>query len=86
MTAYMTEYKRMEQEIDNHRTILELSRELFFEYLIATDTLSFSELFREVFNKESVIKNFSKKIEKTKIIHPEDLPLAVSTYRSMMGG
>jgi len=76
----------MEQEIDNHRTILELSRELFFEYLIATDTLYFSELFREILNKESVTKNFSKKLEKTKIIHPDDLPLAISTYRSMMGG
>ncbi len=86
MTVYMTEYKKMEQEIDNHRTILELSRELFFEYLIATDTLYFSELFREILNKESVTKNFSKKLEKTKIIHPDDLPLAISTYRSMMGG
>lgn len=86
MTLHMTGYKQMEQEIDNHRTILELSRELFFEYIIATDTLSFSEMFREIFNKESVFKNFSKRLEKTKVIHPNDLPLAVNTYRSMMGG
>lgn len=87
VTSIMMQYKKMEQEIESHRTILELSRELFFEYIIATDTLSFSsELYREVFGKESTIKNFSNKIEKTKIIHPEDLPATVSTYKSMMNG
>lgn len=86
VTSHMTEYKQMEQEIECHRTILELSRELFFEYLIAADTLYFSELFREIFDKEATIKNFSRKLEKTKIIHPDDLPVVISTYKNMMGG
>jgi len=86
MTSHMTVFKKLEQETEYHRTILELSRELFFEYLIASDTLFFSELFREIFNKEAIIKNFSKRLEKTKIIYPDDLPLAISTYKSMMGG
>lgn len=86
VTAHMTEYMKMAQEIEYHRVILELSRELFFEYLIASDTLSFSEAFREIFNKEATIKNFSKKLEKTKIIHADDLPMVISTYKSMMGG
>lgn len=86
ISTHMIEHKKMEQEVENHRTILELSRELFFEYIIATDTLSFSELFREIFGKETTIKNFNKKLEKTKIIHPKDLPTAINTYKSMMNG
>lgn len=86
VSVHMMEYKKMEQEIENHRTILELSKELFFEYIIASDTLSFSELYREVFGKDATIKNFSKRIEKTKLIYPEDLPLVVNTYKSVMNG
>lgn len=86
MTTHMTVYKRLEQETEYHRIILELSRELFFEYIIASDTLFFSELFREIFNKEAVIKNFSKKLEKSKIIHPDDLPYAVNIFKSVMNG
>lgn len=86
ITDHMIEYKRTEQELEDHRTLLELSRELFFEYIIATDTLSFSELFREIFGKESKIKDFSKKLEKSKIIHPDDLPELVKTYKSVMYG
>jgi diguanylate cyclase (GGDEF)-like protein len=76
----------MEEELDYHRTILELSKELFFEYVIATDTLSFSEIFREVFGKDSQMKEFSKRLEKTKLIHPTDLPEVIKIYKSMMSG
>lgn len=86
ISEHMTEFKKMEQELDYHRTILELSKELFFEYDIASDTLTFKELFREVFGKESEINNFSKRLEKTKLVHPEDLPGVIRIYRSMMGG
>ena len=83
---HMADYKKMEQELDYHRTILELSKELFFEYNIASDTLIFKELFREVFGKDSETTNFSQRLEKTKIIHPSDLPVVIKIYRSMMGG
>lgn len=86
VSEHMSDYRKLEQELDYHRTILELSRELFFEYVIATDTLSFSELFREVFGKESVIKEFNKRLEKTKLVHSDDLPGLVNTYKSMMNG
>ena len=86
ISEYMISYRRMEQELDYHRTILELSKELFFKYDIASDTLTFKELFREVFGKEPEIKNLSKKLEKTKIIHPADLPGVVKIYKNMMGG
>ena len=86
ISDYMNEFRKMEQEIDYHRTILELSKELFFEYIIATDTLSFNLLFREVFDKETEIRGFSKRLEKTKLIHPADLPAVIKTYKSMMRG
>jgi diguanylate cyclase (GGDEF)-like protein len=86
ITDHMRDYKKMEQELDYHRTILELSKELFYEYNIASDTLTFKELFREVFGKESEIKNFSQRLEKTKIIHPDDLPDVIKIYRNIMGG
>ncbi len=86
MTEHMMEYRKTTQELDYHQTILELSKELFFEYVIATDTLIFSELFREVFGKESEIKEFGKKLEKTKMIHPADLKEVINIYKSMMSG
>jgi len=86
MSDHMAAFRRIEQELDYHRTIMELSRELFFEYLIAADTLTFTELFREVLGKESQIKDFSKRLEKTKVIHPEDLPGVLKVYKSIMGG
>lgn len=86
ISEHMNLFRKLEQELDYHRTILELSKELFFEYVIASDTLIFSELFREVFGKESEIKEFSKRLEKTKLIHQEDLPGVMKIYKSMMSG
>lgn len=86
ITGHMANYRKMEQELDYHRTILELSKELFFEYEIATDTLTFKELFREVFGKESEMKGFSKRLEKTTLIHSADLPKVIKLYKSMMNG
>lgn len=86
VSDHMMNYRKMEQELDYHRTILELSRELFFTYVIATDTLSFSELFREIFGKESEMRKFSNKLEKTKLVYPDDLPGVIQMYKSMMSG
>lgn len=86
ITDHMVNYKKLEQTNDYHRVISELSKDLFFEYEIATDTLSFSELFREVFGKESIISGFRKRLEKTKTIHPDELPAVISIYNSMMSG
>ncbi len=85
-TDHMVRYKKLEQEFDYHRTISELSKELYFVYEIAQDTLSFSELFREVFGKDSVIKEFSKKLEKTKTVFPSELPAVIKIFKSMMSG
>ena len=82
VSEHMTNYRRLEQELDYHRAILELSKELFFEYVIATDTLTFSELFREVFGKESEIKSFSKRLENTNLVHNADLPGVIKIYKS----
>ena len=86
VTDAMVQYKKLEQSVDYSRAITELSKDLFFEYEIATDTLSFSEIFREVFGKDSTITGFRKKLEKTKIIHPEELPAVVGIFNSMMSG
>lgn len=86
VTDHMVKYKKLDQETDYHRTIAELSKELYFEYEIATDTLTFTELFSEVFGKDSVVKEFSKKLDKTKMVHPTELPAVIKIFKSMMSG
>ncbi|MGF7141741.1 diguanylate cyclase (GGDEF)-like protein [Anaerotaenia torta] len=86
VTSIMLQYKELEQTVEYNRAITELSKELYFEYEIATDTLSFSEIFREIFGKDPVISGFRKRLEKTKIIHPDELPAVVGIFNSVMGG
>lgn len=86
ITDHMLKFKKLEQTVDYQRTITELSKDLFFEYEIATDTLSFSELFREVFGKDAVMTGFRKKLEKAQTIHPDELPAVVKIFNSMMSG
>ena len=86
VTDTMIQFKKLEQSVEYSRAITELSKDLFFEYEIASDTLSFTEIFREVFGKDSVVTNFRKRLEKTKIIHPEELPAVVGIFNSMMSG
>jgi diguanylate cyclase (GGDEF)-like protein len=86
VTDTMIQYKNLEQSVEYSRVTTELSKDLFFEYEIASDTLSFSEIFREVFGKDSVITGFRKRLEKTKIIHEDELPAVVGIFNSMMSG
>lgn len=86
ITDIMIQFKKLEQTVEYNRAITELSKDLFFEYEIATDTLSFSEIFREVFGRDSVVTSFRKRLEKTKIIHSEELPAVVGIFNSMMSG
>lgn len=86
VTDYMLNYKRLEQNNDYQRTISELSKELYFEYEIAKDTLTFTELFREVFGKDAVMSGFRNRLEHTKVIHPEELPAVIKIFNSMMSG
>lgn len=86
VTDTMVRYKQLEQNAEYNRAITELSKDLYFGYEIATDTLSFSETFREVFGKDSVITGFRKRLEKTKIIHSDELPAVVGIFNSMMSG
>lgn len=86
MTDLMVRYKKLEQTADYQRVITDLSKDLYFEYEIATDTLSFTELFREVFGKDATVTGFRKRIEKTKVIHPDEQPAVVKIFNSMMSG
>ena len=86
ITGIMVSLKKSEQTNDYHRIISELSKDLFFEYEIATDTLSFTEQFQEIFGKDSIITGFRKRLEKTKLVHPEELPAIISIYNSIMSG
>lgn len=86
ITDFMLDYKKLEQANHYRNKIAELSKDLYFEYEIATDTLSFSELFREVFGKENIISGLRGRLEKTDTIHPDELPAVISIYNSMMRG
>lgn len=86
ITDIMQQYKKLEQSVEYNRVITDLSKDLYFEYDIASDTLSFSEVFREIFGKDAVIPGFRKKLEKTKTIHPEELPAVIKIFNSMMSG
>lgn len=86
VTDHMLKYKKLEQINEYQRTITELSKELYFEYEIAKDTLAFTELFREVFGRDAEITNFRTRLERSKIIHPEELPIVISIFNNMMSG
>jgi diguanylate cyclase (GGDEF)-like protein len=86
ITDIMQQYKKLEQSVEYNRVITDLSKDLYFEYDIASDTLSFSEIFRETFGKDAVIPGFRKKLEKTKLIHAEELPAIIKIFNSMMSG
>lgn len=86
ITDWMNNYKKLEQSNEYHRIISELSKDLYFEYEIASDTLTLSELYREIFGKDNVLTGFRKRLEKTKVVHQEELPALIGIYNSMMGG
>jgi len=86
VTDHMLKYKKLEQTNEYQRTISELSKELYFEYEIAKDTLTFTELFREVFGKDAVIPDFRNKLQHSKIVHAEELPAVINIFDSMMNG
>ena len=86
VTDHMMKYRKLEDEVDYHRTVSELSKELYFEYEIASDTITFASLFREVFGKESTISNFSRRLERTTLVYPADLPYVIKIYKSIMSG
>ena len=86
VTDMMQNYKELEQKNNYHRIISELSKELYFEYEIAKDTLTFTELFREVFGKDPVMPDFRSRLEKRKQLHPEEFPAIIDIFNTMMGG
>jgi diguanylate cyclase (GGDEF)-like protein len=86
ITGLMVNYKKLEQKNDYQRAISELSKDLFFEYEIANDTLSFTELYREIFGGDPVMTGFHSRLEKTKKIHSDELPAVIAIYSSMMKG
>lgn len=85
-TELMDKYKRMEQELSYQHIISDLSRDIFFEYEISTDTMTFQPVFREIFGKESTIRKFSSKIESTRLIDPREHQAVIKIYKSIMGG
>jgi len=86
VTDHMLKFKKLEQTNEYQRTISELSKELYFEYEIAKDTLTFTELFREVFGKDAVMTDFRNRLVHTKLIHSEELPAIINIYNTMMKG
>ena len=71
--------------MEYYRVISELSKDLYFEYEIATDSLIFNDLFYEMFGKESKIKTSERNL-KNKIVHPEELPAVIKIFDTMMTG
>ena len=64
VSDHMMDYKRLEQMVECYRVISELSKDLYFEYEIATDSLIFNDLFYEMFGKESKIKTSERNLKK----------------------
>lgn len=86
ITDLMRDYKKLEQYVEYHNKIAELSKDLYFEYEIANDTLTFNEVFREIFGKDNVIQGFHSRLENTCTIHPDERPAINTIYNSMMRG
>lgn len=78
--------KQLEEQENYHRITTDLARDITFEYTIATDTLKFSELFREAFGVEANVQNFRSKLQETTLIHPDELNGVKKIFSSMMAG
>lgn len=86
ITDIMVKYKKLEQKNDYQRVIAELSRDLFFEYMLATDTLTFTEQFHEIFGISHVINGFRSKLSKSSKIYSDEIPVVLEMYNSLMNG
>jgi len=86
ITGLMVEYKKLEQKNDYQRVIAELSRDLFFEYEIASDSLTFTELYREIVGGNPVITGFRNKLNKSSKIHADERAVVAEMYNSLMSG
>lgn len=86
ITTLMVEYKKLEQKNDYQRVIAELSKDLFFEYEIASDTLTFTEQYREITGGNPVITGFRNKLGKANKIHADERPVVAEMYTSLMSG
>lgn len=85
-TSHMEKHNEIEQELKYQDIISGLSEDIFFVYEIANDTMIFKEVFREKFGKENVVKKFSSKLEKSKLIDPEERPQIIKIYQRIMNG
>lgn len=86
ITGQKEKQKELEEKNRYQRITSDLARDINFEYSIAKDILQFAELFHEVFGLEAKITGFREKLEKTKVIHPDELAGVKKIYNSMMAG
>lgn len=76
----ITEQKKMQEMLrmdrERYRIAAELSNDVLFEYFVDTDTMVYSERYKNIFGKDPVINNFVKDcFKRNDYVHPDDYGL-----------
>lgn len=74
----------MEQQ--RYNVVTEVTEEILFEQDIATDTLTFSSNFEELFNRPHNIEHYPRGEHLLEIVHLDDLHLLLSTRNTELSG
>ena len=77
-TLYLLELER-----EKNRVLANLSGDIMFDYDVKSDTLSFSEKYFEVFGRDTVIEEVSRKIRRTDIIYDDDKQVLVNNLEGL---
>lgn len=73
--------QKLEVEKERFRIVSLLSDDIIFEYIYATDTMSFSEKFVDTFSLSPTIPNFIDRLEDLNFVHDDDIPLVKNIFK-----
>lgn len=84
ITEKMDARNALKKETEKISTVMEMTDEFIFEYLVYEDTLVTTKKFSDVFNSKSIILNFYKNIRNNKFINANDLPIIEETIGDLI--
>lgn len=84
ITDYKNNLKNLEIEKERYKIIYDISDDIIFEYNIENDELKFSEKYKKIFNKETLIQNATKKIKTCSMLYRDDIKLVSNFFKNVI--
>lgn len=87
----ISEQKRMQEmlllEGERYRIASELSKDVLFEYLVKSDEMIYTEKYKELFGRNSIMPSFHKNCElRRDLIHPDDWGIYLELCQELAEG